>query len=196
MSRRNIPDNKKVADKHQFRINEFIKVPEVRLVGDNLEAISQAVGQTVEAEVYPTRKVREWAQAVDLDVVEISGKAIPPVVRITDFKKFLYDKKKKEKELKAKTAKTVIKEIRFGPNTDDHDFEFKVRHARKFLDEEGAKVKAYVHFKGRTIVFKERGELLLLKFMKELEEVGAADALPKLEGRRMTVVISPKKKKA
>ncbi|MDF1698131.1 MAG: translation initiation factor IF-3, partial [Saprospiraceae bacterium] len=120
--------------------------------------------------------------------------ADPPVCKIIDVKKFIYDRKKKEKELKAKTAKTVIKEIRFGPNTDDHDFEFKLRHAKKFL-EEGAKVKSYVHFRGRTIVFKDRGELLLLRFLKELEEYGAAEALPKMEGRRMIVMISPKLKK-
>ena len=107
---------------------------------------------------------------------------------------FLYEQKKREKSLKAKASKVTVKEIRFGPNTDDHDFEFKLRHARKFL-EEGAKVKAYVHFKGRTIVFKDRGELLLLRFLKELEELGAAEALPRLEGRRMTVIVSPKKKK-
>jgi len=129
---------------------------------------------------------------MELDLVEISPNAVPPVVRITDFNKFLYDKKKKEKEIKAKAAKTVIKEIRFGPNTDDHDFEFKVRHAKGFL-EEGAKVKAYVQFKGRAIVFKDRGELILLRFLKELEELGAAESLPRLEGRRMHVIITPKK---
>lgn len=127
-----------------------------------------------------------------MDLVEISPNAKPPVVRITDFNKFLYEKKKKEKEIKAKAAKTVIKEIRFGPNTDDHDFEFKVRHARTFL-EEGSKVKAYVQFRGRAIVFKDRGELLLLRFIKELEELGAAESLPKLEGRRMIVMVAPKK---
>jgi translation initiation factor IF-3 len=127
-----------------------------------------------------------------LDVVEISPNAAPPVVRVNDFNKFLYEKKKKEKELKAKAAKTVVKEIRFGPNTDDHDFEFKVRHAKSFL-EEGAKVKAYVNFRGRTIVFKDRGELLLLRFLKELEDAGAPESLPKLEGRRMIVMVAPKK---
>ncbi len=130
---------------------------------------------------------------MDLDLVEISPNAKPPVVRIIDYNKFLYDKKKKEKEIKAKTQKTVVKEIRFGPNTDDHDFDFKLRHAQKFL-EEGAKVKAYVHFRGRTIVFKDRGELLLLRFLKELEEYGSAESLPKMEGRRMIVIVSPKKK--
>lgn len=156
--------------------------------------MSITIGTTIEAGVYPTRKVREWATQVELDVVEISPNAVPPVVRITDYNKFLYEKKKKEKEIKAKTAKTVIKEIRFGPNTDDHDFEFKVRHAKTFLDE-GAKVKAYVNFRGRTIVFKDRGELLLLRFLKELEEYGQAESLPKLEGRRMIVIVTPKKKK-
>lgn len=149
-------------------------------------------GQPIESGIYSTRKVREWAEMLEMDLVEISPNAKPPVVRIIDFRKFIYDKKKKEKEIKAKAAKTVVKEIRFGPNTDEHDFEFKVRHGRKFL-EEGSKVKAYVHFRGRTIVFKERGELLLLKFIKELEDLGAAEALPKLEGRRMIVVLTPRK---
>lgn len=178
----------------EFRVNDQIRIPEVRLVGDSLEELSITIGTTIEAGVYPTRKVREWATQVELDVVEISPNAVPPVVRITDYNKFLYEKKKKEKEIKAKTAKTVIKEIRFGPNTDDHDFEFKVRHAKTFLDE-GAKVKAYVNFRGRTIVFKDRGELLLLRFLKELEESGQAESLPKLEGRRMIVIVTPKKKK-
>ncbi len=179
----------------QHRINNYIRVPEIRLVGDNLAEIGEAVGRTIESGVYPTRQVQSWAQKVELDLVEISPKAKPPVCRIIDYKKFLYQKKKKEKELKAKTAKTVIKEIRFGPNTDDHDFEFKLRHAKKFL-EEGAKVKAYVFFRGRTIVFKDRGQLLLLRFIKELEELGSAEALPKMEGRRMIVMIQPNKKKA
>jgi translation initiation factor IF-3 len=176
----------------QNRINDQIRVPEVRLVGENMEQISSVVGQEVTTGVYPTRKVREWAERMELDLVEISPNAVPPVVRIVDYNKFLYDKRKKEKELKAKTAKTVLKEIRFGPNTDDHDFEFKVRHAKEFLTE-GAKVKAYVQFKGRAIVFKDRGELLLLKFLKELEELGAPESLPKLEGRRMIVIVTPKK---
>lgn len=188
---RNYPPKK--DEKYNFRINDQIRVPEVRLVGDNLTEISEIVGREIEAGVvFPTRKVREWAERVELDLVEISPNAKPPVVRIIDYNKFLYDKKKKEKEIKAKAQKTVIKEIRFGPNTDDHDFEFKVRHAKSFL-EEGAKVKAYVNFRGRTIVFKDRGELLLLRFLKELEEFGAPEALPKMEGRRMIVVVSPKK---
>ncbi|MBK9736047.1 MAG: translation initiation factor IF-3 [Saprospiraceae bacterium] len=129
-----------------------------------------------------------------MDLVEISPNADPQVCKVIDYKKFIYDRKKKEKELKAKTAKTVIKEIRFGPNTDEHDFEFKVKHALKFL-EESAKIKAYVQFKGRAIIFKDRGELILLRFLKELEELGAAEELPKLEGKRMIVMISPKKKR-
>ena len=181
-------------EKYDFRVNDQIRVPEVRLVGDNLDQVSEVAGKTIESGIYSTRAVKEWAERMDLDLVEISPNAKPPVVRIIDFKKFIYDKKKKEKEIKAKAQKTVIKEIRFGPNTDDHDFDFKLRHAKKFL-EEGAKVKAYVHFRGRTIVFKDRGELLLLRFLKELEDVGTAEALPKMEGRRMIVVVTPKKKK-
>ena len=176
----------------QFRINGFIRVPEVRLVGDNLDDVSEAAGKEITPGVYPTRTVQQWANKMELDLVEISPNADPPVCKIIGYQKFLYDKKKKEKELKAKQIKTVVKEIRFGPNTDDHDFEFKVRHARKFL-EEGSKVKAYVHFRGRTIVFKERGELLLLKFLNELDDLGAAEALPKMEGRRMIVMVQPKK---
>jgi len=178
----------------EFRTNRNIRIPQIRLVGDNLEAVSEAAGRKIESDIYNTYDAIKWAEDMGLDLIEISPKANPPVCRISDYNKFLYNRKKKEKELKAKTAKTVIKEIRFGPNTDDHDFDFKLRHAQKFL-EEGAKVKAYVHFRGRTIVFKDRGELLLLRFLKELEELGAPEALPKLEGRRMTVMISPKKKK-
>jgi translation initiation factor IF-3 len=178
----------------QFRVNENIRVPEIRLVGDNMDDIIRVAGKNLEAgEVYQTRQARAWAEDLGLDLVEISPNAKPPVCKIIDYNKFLYEKKKREKELKSKTSKTVIKEIRFGPNTDDHDFEFKLRHAQKFL-EEGAKVKAYVMFRGRSIVFKERGELLLLRFLKELEEFGSAEMLPKMEGRRMTVIVSPKKK--
>ncbi len=194
MARGRRPRNfQRQAEKPRFRINQFIRVPRIRLVGDNLDAISRVAGREVTSDIYPTPQAREWAERLELDLVEISPKADPPVCRIIDYKKFLYQKKKKEKEIKAKAVKTVIKEIRFGPNTDDHDFEFKLRHAKKFL-EEGAKVKAYVHFRGRTIVFKERGELLLLRFLKHLEELGSAEALPKMEGRRMTVVIAPLKK--
>ncbi len=130
---------------------------------------------------------------MELDLVEISPKAEPPVCRITEYKKFLYDQKKKQKEIKAKQQKVVVKEIRFGPNTDDHDFRFKLKHARKFL-EEGSKLKAYVFFRGRTIVFKERGEILLLKFAQELEDIGVVEQLPRLEGKRMTIIFNPKKK--
>lgn len=196
MAKRFIPNRPSPQDEArlQFKLNEDIRVPEIRLVGDNLEEVSAVAGRTIEPGIYPTRQVRAWAEELAQDLVMISPNADPPVCRIIEFNKFLYNKRKKEKEIKANTAKTVIKEIRFGPNTDDHDFEFKLRHARTFL-EEGSKVKAYVHFRGRTIVFKERGELLLLKFLKELEDLGVAENLPKLEGRRMIVMIAPKKKK-
>ena len=128
-----------------------------------------------------------------MDLVEISPNAVPPVCKIMDYRKFLYNQKRKQKELKAKQSKVVLKEIRFGPNTDDHDFQFKLAHARKFL-EEGSKVKAYVFFRGRTIVFKDRGEILLLKFVQELSDLGALEQMPKLEGKRMIVMINPKKK--
>lgn len=178
--------------KSQFRINEQIGIPEIRLVGDNLEEISEVANRTIGPGVYNTKDALSWAFDLGLDLVEISPKAHPPVCKIIDYNKFLYLKKKKEKEIKSNTQKTVIKEIRFGPNTDDHDFQFKLRHAIKFL-EEGSKVKAYVHFRGRSIVYKDRGELLLLKLMKELEELGSAEELPRLEKRRMTVMIAPKK---
>lgn len=181
-------------DKFQFKINRDIRVPEIRLVGENLDEVSAVAGKEIEPGVYPTRQVQSWAEDMGQDLVMISPNADPPVCRIIEFNKFLYNKRKKEKEIKANTSKTVIKEIRFGPNTDDHDFDFKVKHATKFL-EDGSKVKAYVTFRGRTIVFKERGELLLLKMLKELEEFGAAESLPKMEGRRMIVMIAPKKKK-
>jgi len=131
------------------------------------------------------------ARAEGLDLVEISPKAVPPVCKVVDYSKFKYEQKKKQKEIKAKAAKTVLKEIRLGPNTDDHDFEFKMKHAINFL-KEGAKVKAYVHFKGRTIVYKERGEILLLKFAQALEEYAKVEQLPKLEGKRMFLFLSPK----
>jgi translation initiation factor IF-3 len=136
----------------------------------------------------------ELAEEQGLDLVEIVPNADPPVCRIVDYKKFLYEQKKKQKEIKAKTLKVVIKEIRFGPQTDDHDFNFKKNHAIKFL-QEGAKVKAYVMFKGRSIVFKEQGEILLLRFAQELEEYGKVEGLPILEGKKMQMIIAPKKKK-
>lgn len=164
------------------KINDKITVGEVRLVGDNVEPC-----------VMKTQDAINLALEMELDLVEISPKAVPPVCRITEYKKFLYDQKKKQKEIKAKQQKVVVKEIRFGPNTDDHDFQFKLKHARKFL-EEGSKLKAYVFFRGRTIVFKERGEILLLKFAQELEDIGVVEQLPRLEGKRMTIIFNPKKK--
>lgn len=176
----------------EHNINNFIRATEVRLVGDNLDEISAAVGETVESGIYSTSKLQKFAEEIGLDLVEITPNADPPVVRIVDYNKFLYQKKKREKELKANQVKVDLKEIRFGPETGEHDFEFKLRHAKTFLSE-GNKVKAYVQFRGRAIVFKERGELLLLRFMKELEEYGAAEQLPKLEGKRMMVIMTPKK---
>jgi translation initiation factor IF-3 len=151
------------------------------------------VGEDIEQGVYSTDVALKMAVDKDMDLVEISPNADPPVCKIVDYNKFLYSQKKKDKELKAKQAKVVMKEIRFGPNTDDHDFEFKLNHAKKFLSE-GAKVKAYVFFKGRTIVFKERGEILLLRFAQELEEFATVEQLPKLEGKRMIMMFNPKKK--
>jgi len=155
-------------------------VSQVRLVGENIE---QGIFSLAEA--------LKFSEEQNLDLVEISPKADPPVCRITDYSKFKYEFKKKQKEIKAKAQKTVIKEIRFGPNTDDHDFDFKVKHAQNFL-KEGAKVKAYVHFVGRTIVYKERGELLLLRFAEALDAFGKVEQMPKLEGKRMNIYLSPK----
>ena len=155
----------------------------MRLVGDN-----------VETGIYPIREAREIANELDLDLVEISPKASPPVCKIIEYKKFLYEQKKREKALKSKASKVVVKEIRFGPNTDEHDFEFKKKHAIKFL-ESGAKLKAYVFFKGRSIVFKDQGQILLLRLAQELEDYGTVEQMPKLEGKRMTMFIASKKKK-
>jgi len=154
----------------------------VRLVGDNVE-----IG------IYPIRKALDLSKELELDLVEISPKAKPPVCKIIDYKKFLYEQKKRDKAMKAKASKVVVKEIRFGPNTDDHDYEFKKKHAEKFL-KEGAKLKAYVFFKGRSIVYKDQGEILLLKLASELEELGKVEQMPKLEGKRMTMFIAPKTK--
>lgn len=151
----------------------------------------RVVGDNVKVDVYPTKKALAMAVEQGLDLVEISPNADPPVCKIIDYSKFKYEQKKKQKEIKAKAQKTVLKEIRFGPNTDDHDFNFKLNHAQKFLME-GAKVKAYVHFVGRTIVFKERGEILLLKFAQALEEYAKVEQFPKLEGKRMFLMLSPK----
>jgi translation initiation factor IF-3 len=188
--RRPFPPRQQQAE---HRINEHIRVPELRLVGDNLEEISEVTGQKIEpGTVYNTALLRGWAEEMTLDLVEISPNADPPVARIVDYNKFLYQKKKKEKELKANAVKQQLKEIRFGPETGDHDFEFKLRHAKNFLGE-GNKVKAYVQFRGRAIVFKDRGELLLLRFLKELEDYGAPEQLPRMDGKRMMVIIAPKK---
>lgn len=144
--------------------------------------------------VYPTQKALEIAEEQGLDLVEISPNAKPPVVKVMDYKKFLYEQKKREKALKAKASKVVVKEIRFGPNTDDHDYEFKKRNAEKFL-KEGAKLKAFVFFKGRSIVFKDKGEILLLRLAQDLEELGKVEQMPKLEGKRMTMFLTPRKTK-
>lgn len=167
----------------EHRINHFIRVPQVRVVGDN-----------VETGVYPTHEALKMAQQQGLDLVEISPQADPPVCKIIDYNKFLYDKKKKEKEMKAKSKVSEVKEIRFTPNTDDHDFDFKSKHAESFL-KEGNKVKAYVQFKGRAIQFQDRGQLLLLKFAERLAEVGVLENMPKMEGRRMLAMFAPKGQK-
>ena len=158
-------------------------MPEIRLVAEG-----------VEPGIYNTKEAIKMAEDMNLDLVEISPKAVPPVCKIIDYQKFLYNQKKKQKELKSKQSKVVVKEIRFGPNTDDHDFEFKLNHAKKFL-EEGAKVKAYVFFKGRSIIHKDRGEILLLKLAQKLEEIAKVEQMPKLEGKRMIMFLAPILKK-
>lgn len=164
----------------EHRINHHIRVAQVRLVGENIEP-----------GVYSIQEALKMAQEQEVDLVEISPNADPPVCRIIDYNKFLYDKKKKEKEAKAKSKASELKEIRFTPGTDDHDFDFKAKHAENFLSE-GNKVKAYVQFKGRAIMFKERGELLLLKFAERLAEIASIEGLPKLEGKRMHIIFTPK----
>ncbi|AVR43909.1 translation initiation factor IF-3 [Christiangramia fulva] len=164
-------------------MNEKIRADEVRLVGDN-----------VEMQVIPVKQALSIAQEMGLDLVEISPDAKPPVVKAMDYKKYLYEQKKREKAMKAKASKVVVKEIRFGPNTDDHDYEFKKRNAEKFL-KDGAKLKAFVFFKGRSIVFKDKGEILLLRLAQDLEEYGKVEQMPKLEGKRMTMFMAPKKTK-
>ncbi len=154
----------------------------------------RVVGEEIETAVMSIQDALKLADSLELDLVEISPNADPPVCRIVDYQKFLYQQKKKQKEIKAKATRVVVKEIRFSPNTDDHDYNFKLRHAIKFL-EEGAKVRAYVFFKGRSILFKEQGEVLLLRFANDLEEYGKVEQLPRLEGKRMIISISPKKKK-
>ena len=167
--------------KDPYYINEQIRAREVRLVGDN-----------VEQGVYPIEKARQIAESLELDLIEISPTANPPVCKILDYQKFLYQQKKRQKEQKAKATKVVVKEIRFGPQTDDHDYNFKLKHAQGFL-KEGSKVKAYVFFRGRSILFKEQGEILLLRFANDLEELGKVEMMPVLEGKRMTIMISPLK---
>ena len=163
-----------------YRVNERITAPRVRVVGDNIKV-----------DVYPIQQAIKLAQEQNLDLVEISPNADPPVCKVVDYSKFKYEQKKKQKEIKAKTVKVVLKEIRFGPNTEEHDFNFKVKHAENFL-KEGSKVKATVTFFGRSIVYKERGEILLLKFAQALEEFGKVEAMPKLEGKRMSMLLMPK----
>jgi translation initiation factor IF-3 len=183
MQKRGKPFFKPRQVQNEHRLNREITAPEVRLIADG-----------VEPGVYPLAEALRIAQEQGIDLVEISPNAVPPVCRIIDYKKFLYEKKKKDKEQKAKAKQSEVKEIRFTPNTDEHDFDFKAKHAEKFL-QEGNKVKCYVQFKGRAIMFQERGELLLLKFAERLTEVGSLESMPKMEGRRMLVIFTPKKKK-
>ena len=171
-------DNKQ---KFQYRTNEAIRVKEVRLVGDN-----------VEQGVYTIQQALRIANDQELDLVEISPNVSPPVCRVVDYQKFIFQLKKKQKEQKAKSVKVVVKEIRFGPQTDDHDYNFKLKHAKGFLSE-GSKVRAYVFFRGRSILFKDQGEVLLLRFANDLEDYGRVESMPVLEGKRMTIMIAPKK---
>lgn len=175
--------NRQKTDKEPYLINERIRAREVRLVGDN-----------VETGIYPIQQALKIADELGLDLIEISPTAEPPVCKILDYSKFLYQQKKRQKEQKAKATKVVVKEIRFGPQTDDHDYNFKLKHAIGFL-KEGSKVKAYVFFKGRSILFKEQGEVLLLRFANDLEEYGKVEQMPLLEGKRMIIMLSPKKSK-
>ncbi|MEQ9441847.1 MAG: translation initiation factor IF-3 [Cyclobacteriaceae bacterium] len=163
-----------------YRVNNRIRAPYVRVVGEHADN-----------EIHDIKEALQMAQSNSLDLVEISPSADPPVCKIIDYSKFKYEQKKKQKEIKAKSQKTVVKEIRFGPNTDDHDFNFKLKHAQGFL-KDGAKVKAYVHFVGRSIVFKERGEMLLLRFAQALEEEAKVEEMPKMMGKRMFLMLTPK----
>ena len=172
---------KKDDKKQQYRVNEQIHVSEVRIVGEGSESI-----------VLPTYKALQMAESKGVDLVEISPNANPPACRLIDYSKFLYQQKKKQKEIKAKQVKVDVKEIRFGPQTDDHDYNFKLKHAQGFLSD-GDKVKAYVFFRGRSILFKEQGEVLLLRFAADLEDYGKVESMPVLEGKRMTMFIAPKK---
>ena len=174
------PDKKQGNNKQQYRINEQIRVREVRIVDEDGSS------------VMPTRQALDIARQKGVDLVEISPNAQPPVCRIIDYSKFLYQQKKRAKEMKQKQVKVEVKEIRFGPQTDDHDYQFKLKHAKEFL-EEGNKVRAYVFFRGRSILFKEQGEVLLLRFANDLEEFGKVEQLPKLEGKKMFLFLAPKK---
>ena len=183
-SRRPEPRQQQRNDEQELRINNRITAPQVRLVGENIP----------EQGIYPIAKALRLADELELDLVEISAKADPPVCKILDYQKYLYQQKKKAKEMKSNSAKIVIKEIRFGPNTDEHDFQFKLKHAQEFL-QEGSKVKASIFFRGRSIMFADQGEKQLLRFAVELEEYGRAESMPSLEGKRMTMMIAPVKKK-
>ena len=182
--RRPDPRQMQKRDENELNINEQITAQQVRLVGENIP----------EQGVYPIAKALQMADELGLDLVEISAKADPPVCKILDYQKYLYQQKKKATEMKSNAAKVVIKEIRFGPNTDEHDFQFKLKHAQEFL-QEGSKVKATIFFRGRSIMFKDQGEKQLLRFAVELEEYGRAENMPVLEGKRMTMMIAPIKKK-
>lgn len=182
-NRRNVPNRRGGENKELHAINDRIRAKEVRLVGENIEP-----------GVYSISEALHMADELGLDLIEISPSAVPPVCRILDYQKFLYQQKKKQKEQKAKQIKVTVKEIRFGPQTDEHDYNFKLKHAIGFL-KEGSKVKAYVFFKGRSILFKEQGEVLLLRFANDLEELGKVEQLPVLEGKRMIIMITPKKVK-
>ena len=171
-------------DENELNINEEITAPQVRLVGDNI----------AEPGIYPIAKAMQMADELELDLVEISAKADPPVCKILDYQKYLYQQKKKAKEMKSNASKVVIKEIRFGPNTDEHDFQFKLKHAQEFL-QEGSKVKASIFFRGRSIMFKDQGEKQLLRFAVELEDYGRPENMPVLEGKRMLMMLTPNKKK-
>ncbi|MEI6766559.1 MAG: translation initiation factor IF-3 [Bacteroidota bacterium] len=182
-----------MATQGNFRPRGFVKKEELHKINGRINApVVRVVGENVETGIFPIREALNIAEEQGLDLVEISPSANPPVCKVIDYKKFLYDQKKKMKEMKAKASKVVVKEIRLGPNTDDHDFNFKLKHAIKFL-QEGAKVKVDVFFKGRSIVYKEQGELILLKFASDLTEYGKPEQLPKLEGKRMIMILSPRK---
>ncbi len=178
-----MPNRRMVKKENPHKINEEIRAQVIRLVGENIEP-----------GIYQIKDALVLADEIGLDLVEIAAEANPPVCKIIDYKKFLYELKKKQKEIKANATKVVVKEIRLGPNTDDHDFNFKLKHAIKFL-QEGSKLKVYVFFKGRSILYKSQGEVILLRFAQEIEAIGKIDQLPKLEGKRMIMLVSPKKTK-